>query len=601
MRNGGSFLNLSGCVIFLSGLLSGAASGAGQSAWSPVGPPGGPLDAIVVDPVNPRNLFAGTEQGGVYRSSDGGTTWTLASSGLTDPTVNALALDPAHPSTLYAGTNGGLPVSRAGLFKTTDGGAHWAPSNTGLPSGRAVRGIAIDPSNSARLLVALAGNGIYESDDQGATWTSRSSGLTVLVMNSVAIDPRDPSIAWAGAYGLVFKTVDGGATWTEADAGLPSTSMDALLPDPAQSGRVFAGTGQGIFVTTDGGAHWAASSAGMPTLPEIFAVVRAADGALYATDYNSGVYRSTDSGAHWVPVNMGLPAPYGYWALAVDPGQPSLVYLTTDAFGGTVFRTTDAGAHWSVSGGGISALWVNAVAVDPRRDTTFFAGTFGSGVYRTLDGGLTWEPSDRQDLPVEALLVDPFDTSIVFAAVQRDAGIFRSQDEGATWKASGQGTSGNFYAIVASVSGTTLYAGGGQGRLRERRFRRPLEPVEQWPDGGSHPHHRPRPGERFDPVCRKPRGSVQEHERRPFLVVIVGRLSGQRRGGGRCDRSFRSRPPLRGTGRRRGLRERRWRPALVAEERRSLLHGRRERNRDQPVRPGGDLGLDLWRRHIPER
>jgi photosystem II stability/assembly factor-like uncharacterized protein len=201
----------------------------------------------------------------------------------------------------------------------------------------------------------------------------------------------------------------------------------------------------------------------MPTLPEIFAVVRAADGALYATDYNSGVYRSTDSGAHWVPVNMGLPAPYGYWALAVDPGQPSLVYLTTDAFGGTVFRTTDAGAHWSVSGGGISALWVNAVAVDPRRDTTFFAGTFGSGVYRTLDGGLTWEPSDRQDLPVEALLVDPFDTSIVFAAVQRDAGIFRSQDEGATWKASGQGTSGNFYAIVASVSGTTLYAGGDKG------------------------------------------------------------------------------------------------------------------------------------------
>jgi photosystem II stability/assembly factor-like uncharacterized protein len=464
MRKGGSFLNLSGCVLFLSALLSGAASGAGQSPWSPVGPPGGPLDAVVVDPVNPRVIYAGAEQGGVYKSVDGGQSWNLASAGLADPTVNVLAIDPSNPSIVYAGTNGGLPPGGRGFWKSTDGALHWTPSNAGLPSSRAVRGIAIDPSNPARLLIALAAQGIYESLDHGASWTNRSTGLTSLLMESVAIDPRDPAIAWAGSYGIVFRTGNAGANWTEADAGLPKvTSMDALLPDPAQSGRVFAGTAQGIFVTTDGGAHWAASSAGMPTLPEIFAIARAADGALYATDYNSGVYRSTDSGAHWVPMNTGLQLSYGYWALAVDPTQPSVVYLTADAFGGGLFRTTDAGAHWSLSVSGISALWVNAVAVDPRRDTTLFAGTFGSGVYRTLDGGLTWEPSDRQDLPVEALLVDPFDTSIVFAAVQRDGGIFRSHDEGATWNTSGQGTSGNFYSIIAAASGTTLYAGGDKG------------------------------------------------------------------------------------------------------------------------------------------
>jgi len=230
-------------ALLISSVASTRAAQGGVRSWSPIGPPGGSLDAVVVDPVNPQNVYAGAEEGGVYKSADGGVSWTLASTGLTDPTVDVLAIDPVHPSTLYVGTNGGFPGGGKGLWKSTDGALHWAPANVGLPDDRAVRGIAVDPSNPDRLLIALARQGVYESIDVGAHWSPRSNGLASLFMTAVAIDPRAPEPAWAGSSGHIFKTTNGGASWVNADSGIPDTSIEFLLPDPEQSNRVWAGTG----------------------------------------------------------------------------------------------------------------------------------------------------------------------------------------------------------------------------------------------------------------------------------------------------------------------------------------------------------------------
>jgi len=199
----------------------------------------------------------------------------------------------------------------------------------------------------------------------------------------------------------------------------------------------------------------------MPPGADVFQIALAPGGSLYATDYNSGVYRSTDSGAHWTAVNAGLGGTSGYWAIAADPADPAKLYLATDFHAAGLFKTTDSGAHWSRSEKGISAHWVNAVALDPERDATLYAGTLFSGVFRTSDGGISWFTSDRIDLPITALLVDRGDPSVVFAAVQREGGIFRSDDGGATWKQTSQGATGSFYALAQA--GTAVYMGGSGG------------------------------------------------------------------------------------------------------------------------------------------
>jgi photosystem II stability/assembly factor-like uncharacterized protein len=222
-----------------------------------------------------------------------------------------------------------------------------------------------------------------------------------------------------------------------------------------------------MYVTSNGGASWSAAGTGMPASADVFGIAVTADGRLFATDYDSGVYVSSDSGAHWTAASGGLTLASGYWAIAADPADPKTIYVAADANGGGLFRTQDGGALWSAIGEGIAAQWVNAIAVDPTRDTTLYAGVFGFGVYRSTDGGIRWESADRRDLAIVGLLVYPADPSTVFAAVQGPDGIFRSVDGGVTWQASDAGAGGYFRRLAAAgSSGTTLIAGGSSGIFR---------------------------------------------------------------------------------------------------------------------------------------
>jgi len=115
-------------LVLLSALLwvsSASMVHAGNNVWTSLGPEGGKINALALDPTTPTTLYAGTG-GGVFKSPNGGSSWSAT--GLTTLNVNALALDPTTPTTLYAGTSGG------GVFKSTDGGSSWSAVNTGLPT-----------------------------------------------------------------------------------------------------------------------------------------------------------------------------------------------------------------------------------------------------------------------------------------------------------------------------------------------------------------------------------------------------------------------------------------------------------------------------------
>ena len=166
----------------------------GGDTWSDV--LAGPyVHAIVIDPTTSTTLYAGTVGGsltpGVVKSVDGGVSWTAANLGLPDGAISALVVHPAIPSMVYAGTE------QAGAFKTTDGGATWV--TTGFPR-PFVGALAIDPVTPTTLYAGT--DGVYKSSDGGTTWTMLNTGLPDKVsVWALAIDPTNPRKLFAGTFG----------------------------------------------------------------------------------------------------------------------------------------------------------------------------------------------------------------------------------------------------------------------------------------------------------------------------------------------------------------------------------------------------------------
>jgi hypothetical protein len=182
---------------------------------------------LVIDPLHPQTLYVGTSPAyditqvatptiasGVFRSDDGGATWTPRSNGLpyypgsatTHLDVFALAIHPTNPNVLWASAYNFSSLPHTGyahIYKSTDGGATWADSSTGISAGD-IRQLLVDPSDPNTIYAAAAGyfsnpTGVYKSSDGGATWHSISVGMENGGPTSVAIDPNDPSILYAGS------------------------------------------------------------------------------------------------------------------------------------------------------------------------------------------------------------------------------------------------------------------------------------------------------------------------------------------------------------------------------------------------------------------
>ncbi len=345
---------------------------AGLDVWTSIGPDGGSVSALAVDPTHPTTVYAGTF-GGVFKSTDGGGSWRAANTGLTDFRVSALVIDPATPATLYAGTTFG-----GGVFKSTDGGGSWSPANIGLPNG-VVQALAIDPTTPTTLYAGTAG-GLYKSRNGGRFW--RATGLTDDV-SALAIDPATPTTLYAGTrQSGVFKSTDGGASWSAASTELVISYLGlyvyALAIDPQTPSTLYAGsgpepgTGKGVFKSTDGGASWSALS--RPRQGGVFtlAIDPATPSTLYAATEFGGVLKSTDGGASWSAAKSGL-GDVSISALAIDPATPTTVLAGTSGDG--LFKSTDGGASWSPANTGLTNPFIETLAMNP---TTLYAGTYGS-------------------------------------------------------------------------------------------------------------------------------------------------------------------------------------------------------------------------------
>ena len=142
-------------------LLYGLPASAGNDRWSAIGLSGNTVEVLAINPTTPDILYTGTGNGGVFKSSDGGSHWTEANTGLTGSQAYALAINPSTPDTLY------VAIVSNGVFKTTDGGNNWVRANTGITN-TYVRALAINPIVSDTLYAGTYGGGVFKSTNGGS-------------------------------------------------------------------------------------------------------------------------------------------------------------------------------------------------------------------------------------------------------------------------------------------------------------------------------------------------------------------------------------------------------------------------------------------------
>jgi photosystem II stability/assembly factor-like uncharacterized protein len=429
-------------ALLAAACLPAAAARAGTNYWESVGPDGGLVAILAVDPSTPATVYAGLA-GGLCKSTDGGAHWRSLL-GLGHAQVVALVIDASSPSVLYAG------MRRFGVYKSTDGGATWGAANSGVTAKNGWS-LALDPGNPQRVYAGTE-TGVFRSTDGAATWAAAGTGLPTDTVWALAVDPSSGTVYAGTNSSGVYRSTDHGGTWTAASTGLTPHQVFSLTVDSVHRSTVYAGTAQGVFRSADGGSSWTATGAGGTIFS--LAVDPAAPATVYAAVADSGVLRSDDGGLTWGSASSGLPGD-GVNALAIDPSATGTIYAGVLR---GVFKSTDHGNDWTASYTGMRALTPLALAVDPSTPTTVYAGT-NAGLYVSIDEGVTWiHPiSGLDEGHVNALLIVPGSPGRIVAGT--NAGAFLSTDSGTTWVS--MLSAGAVFALASDPSApSTLYAGG---------------------------------------------------------------------------------------------------------------------------------------------
>ncbi|MFH0731128.1 MAG: hypothetical protein V2B19_32890 [Pseudomonadota bacterium] len=442
------------------------------------------INSIAISPnyANDQTLFLGTS-GGVFKSANGGVSWTQSNAGLTGTYIYAIqfSTDYLNDQTLYLGAWTGGSYS-GGVYKSANGGASWSQVNSGL--GRlTVNSIAISPNFAidGTLFAGTHERGVFKSENKGSFWFSRNNGLHnfLVYSGSLVVSPaytNDQTLFTGTHGGGVFKSTNGSASWFSAGASLGDNAAVrrlAITSDDLGNSTLFAGTYDGLFKSSDGGATWTYIDTGFWDLDAgIYALAISPnyviDQTIFAgTAYSGEVYKSNDGGNTWTSVDTG-PDASSVEVIAISPIFSSDHSLFAGTLGGGVFKSTDGGNTWSAINEGLAALDIYSLVVSPNfgNDYTLFAGTHYGGVYKSIDGGTSWSAVNTGNggLWVSALAISPnFATDhTVFAGTQWE-GVFKSIDGGESWTAVNAGLN-NLHANTLAISpgypgDGTLYVG----------------------------------------------------------------------------------------------------------------------------------------------
>jgi List-Bact-rpt repeat protein len=440
----------------------------------------GDVITLAVDPQHSATVYAGTRARGLHKSTNGGASWTRLNVGPAD--VVSIAIDPQTTSTMYVAS-----FENADVFKSVDGGATFSSAGAGLGGAR-VQCLAMDPQNPATLYAGTI-RGVYKTSDAAVTWTLASAGLDVFsnYVVALAVDPATPTAVYASfRQAGIFKSTNGGATWQPASHGLVNTAINSLALNALDETSLYAAASNGVHYGTQSGDTWTLVNA------HLFANLLVADPVTPTTVFaatNSGLFKSVDGGRTWSA--HGLAGQF-VTSLVVDPSRPSTMYAGTTGSEG-VFRTVDGGETWTVASARLTAKNVWAMAMDPQTPTTIYAGTGYNypdacrGVFKSTDSGETWTQLGPFDRSISSIAIDPRRSETLYVSSAQwactsggpqSAGVFKSVDGGVTWVAAAPWLATT--VVVDPLTPTALYAAPADAGVV-----RSVDGAESWSDFSS--------------------------------------------------------------------------------------------------------------------
>ncbi len=364
---------------------------AAAETWRAMGPPGGDVRSFGFDPHRPSQLYLGTADGHIFISRDAGEQWELLGrvGSRFDAVITAILVDSRDSRVLYASTWKQDPEAGGGVYRSEDGGRTWSIS--GLAD-QAVRALVQSSSDPDRLVAGTL-EGVFASQDAGRTWqrVSPASNTELRNIDSLAVDPRRPDVIYAGTFHLPWKSTDGGESWKSIHRGMIDDSdVMSILVDHSDPERIYASSCSGIYRTENGGGLWTKIH-GIPysaRRTHVIAQDPAHPGMIYAGT-TEGLWKSQNGGASW---RRMTPADWVINAVALPADHPGRVVLGTERLG--VVVSDDGGEHFREANDGFDHRRIVAVAFDPehRGRILVVLAHAPEPILVTEDGGQSWTP-----------------------------------------------------------------------------------------------------------------------------------------------------------------------------------------------------------------
>jgi photosystem II stability/assembly factor-like uncharacterized protein len=362
----------------------------------------GRVVGFAVHPRNRAHYYVAVACGGVWKTTNGGTTWTPLFDKEGSYSIGAVVLDPKNPHIVWVGTG----------------------------------------ENNSQRSVGY-GDGVYKSVDAGKTWQKMGLEKSEHI-GKILIDPRDSNVVYVAAQGPLwgpggdrglYKTSDGGKTWKKVLSISENTGVTDVLLDPRNPDVLIAASYQRrrhVYSLINGG-------------PE------------------SALYRSTDGGANWTKLKTGLPTEeMGRIGLAYAPSNPDIVYAIIEAANGKggIFRSADGGVTWEKRNPfDRGAMYYGHVVVDPRNSNRIYV--MNVWIQVSDDGGKTLHKLGERWKHVDShtMWIDPHDND--YYLVGCDGGIYESFDRGLNWRYHANLPVTQFYDITVDESGPFYHVYGG--------------------------------------------------------------------------------------------------------------------------------------------
>jgi len=363
----------------------------------------GRIQSIAVDPTNKRHYFIAAASGGVWRTNNGGITFTPVFDNENSYSIGYVAIDPKNPAVVWVGSG----------------------------------------ENNSQRSVSW-GDGVYRSDDDGRTWHNMGLKNSEHIAR-VLIDPRDSNVVYVASQGPLwgpggdrglFKSIDGGKTWKNILSISENTGVSDLIFEPGNPDVMYAAAYQRrrhVWTLIDGG-------------PE------------------SAIYKSTDAGATWNKLRGGLPSgDVGRIGLGISPANVNIVYAVIEAANraGGVYASTDRGGTWEKRDDFFSSSpqYYGTIFVDPKNAERIYV--MDTVIMTSDDGGRTTRQLGTRSKHVDnhVVWIDPDETDHLLVGC--DGGLYESFDRGENWTFKENLPLGQFYDVTADNSAPFYYVYGG--------------------------------------------------------------------------------------------------------------------------------------------